>query len=144
MANSFVHIELGTGDVAAAKKFYGKVFDWKLKDMKMGPGMTYTTVDPGGGTGGGMMQAMPGQPTAWLAYVGVENLDKTIAKAKKAGAKIIIERQDVADMGSFGVFIDPTGAALGVWEPRAMPKKGAAKKKAAKKSSGKKGAKKKK
>ena len=38
MANVFCHIELSTSDVAAAKKFYTKLFDWKLSDMPMGEG----------------------------------------------------------------------------------------------------------
>jgi hypothetical protein len=42
-------------------------------------------------------------------------------------------------MGSFGILLDPTGAALGVWEPamQAAPK-AAARKPAAKKAAGKK------
>ena len=32
MANPFVHVELNTTDVAKAKKFYGDLFAWKLKD----------------------------------------------------------------------------------------------------------------
>ena len=51
MPNPFAHIELNTDDVAKAKKFYKSVFDWKLSDM---PGMPYTMIDVGGGTGGGM------------------------------------------------------------------------------------------
>ena len=30
MGNPFAHIELTTGDLGAAKKFYKKLFDWKL------------------------------------------------------------------------------------------------------------------
>ena len=63
MANPFAHIELSTDDLSQAKKFYKKVFAWKLNDAK---GMPYTMVDVGKGTGGGMQKKqMPG-PTAWL------------------------------------------------------------------------------
>ena len=31
MANSFVHIELHTGDMDRAKAFYTQLFDWKLE-----------------------------------------------------------------------------------------------------------------
>ena len=47
MANPFVHVELATSDPNKAKAFYGKLFDWKMEDMEMGPGMTYTTIKPG-------------------------------------------------------------------------------------------------
>jgi predicted enzyme related to lactoylglutathione lyase len=133
MGNPFVHIELNTDDVAKAKKFYKGLFDWKLADMKMGPGMVYTTIDAGKGkTGGGMQKKpMPEAPNHWLSYVEVENIDKTVAKAKKLGANVVVERMEVPGMGALAVFFDPTGAALGLWEPaRKRPaRKPAAKKK---------------
>src|SRR5437870_3144148 len=105
MGNPFVHIELSCDDVAAAKKFYGSIFDWDLKDMEMGGGMIYTMLGVGKGTGGGIMKRMgPNQPNAWLPYVEVANVDATIAKARSGGAHIIIEHMDVGDMGSFGIF----------------------------------------
>jgi hypothetical protein len=33
MGNPFVHLDLTTGDVAAAKAFYGAIFDWKFEDF---------------------------------------------------------------------------------------------------------------
>ena len=50
MANPFVHVELQTNDVATAKAFYSKLFDWKLEDMKMPDGETYTMIGVGEGT----------------------------------------------------------------------------------------------
>ena len=69
MANPFVHVELNTTDVAAAKSFYGKLFDWQLEDVPM-PSGSYTMIKVGSGTGGGMMKhPVPGAPSAWLPYV---------------------------------------------------------------------------
>lgn len=140
MANPFVHIELSTSDIGKAKAFYKKIFKWKQKDMPMGPGMTYTMLDVGKGTGGGITKSQtPGMPSAWLAYVEVDSVKSTVAKAKKAGANILVAFQPIPGMGAFGVFVDPTGAPLGVFEmskastkssKKAAPKK---KKKAAKK-----------
>jgi hypothetical protein len=139
MGNPFVHIELAADDVGGAKKFYKAVFDWKLEDM---PGMDYTMLDVGKGTGGGMTaKQMPGQPTTWLPYVAVASVDATLGKAEKAGAKILLPRHPIGEMGAIGVFMDPQGGALGVWEmaAKAAPKKkAAAKKKAAPKKAAKK------
>ena len=72
MANAFVHTELNTTDVAKAKGFYGKLFDWKLEDMPMDGG-SYTMIKIGEGTGGGIMaNPVPGAPSFWLTYVLVE------------------------------------------------------------------------
>jgi predicted enzyme related to lactoylglutathione lyase len=149
MANPFVHIELSTDDLSKAKEFYRGVFGWKLSDMPMGPGMTYTMVDVGTGVGGGMQaKPMPEAPTAWLPYVEVDNVDTTIGKARQGGAHVIVERQEVPGMGALGIFVDPTGAMLGVWQstrkaPAAKPAaKKTAKKAAPKKAAPKKAAKK--
>lgn len=135
MANAFCHIELSTDDVSNAKKFYRSVFKWKLSDMKMGPGMTYTMIDVGKGVGGGMQpKQMPDAPTAWLPYVEVDDVKKTIARAAKAGARVIVDYQPLPDMGALGIFQDPRGAVLGIWEAAKKPvRKAAPKKKAARK-----------
>jgi predicted enzyme related to lactoylglutathione lyase len=133
MSNAFVHCELSTDDVGAAKKFYKKVFDWKLSEV---PAMKYTMIDVGRkDQGGGITEKMmgPQQPTAWLPYVEVESVKKTIAKAEKGGARIVLPFQAIGEtMGAVGIFIDPTGAALGVYE-RGKPAKKAGKKKGKKK-----------
>ena len=119
MPNPFVHVELNTTDVSKAKKFYGSLFDWKLEDMPMGEMGTYTTIGVGGGTGGGIMQhPMPGQPSFWLSYVNVDDLAAATAKAKSLGATIIRDVTPVADMGSLSIIMDPTGAALGLLQPK--------------------------
>ena len=117
MANPFVHVELNTDDVAKAKKFYRGVFDWKLEDMPMGPGMVYTMIDVGKGVGGGIMKKqMPEAPNMWLSYVEVDSVKRTIAKAAKRGAKIVVDYHPIPGMGAFGIFLDPSGASLGVFE----------------------------
>lgn len=118
MGNPFVHIELMSTDVGKAKSFYGKLFDWKLDDMPMGD-MTYTMVNVGEGTGGGMMkQPMPGAPSFWMAYVLVSDLAATLEKAKELGATILKDATDVMDFGAFAIITDPTGATLGLWQSK--------------------------
>ncbi|MFI5012710.1 MAG: VOC family protein [Hyphomicrobiales bacterium] len=120
MANPFVHVELGSTDIAKAKAFYKSLFDWKLDDIDMGGGMSYTMIGVGEGTGGGMMQQpMPGAPSAWLAYVQVDDLKAATAKAKSLGAKVMKDVTEVMGMGSFTIIVDPTGAMLGLWQPKA-------------------------
>jgi predicted enzyme related to lactoylglutathione lyase len=127
MPNPFVHIELNTDDVAQAKKFYKGLFQWKLQPM--GPG--YTGIDVGkGGAGGGMQKKpMPEAPTSWLPYVLVDDVKKTVAKARKLGANVQVEYMAIGDMGAIGVFVDPSGAAIGVWEAAKKPAKKAKKSK---------------
>lgn len=146
MANPFVHVELTTSDLGQAKKFYKALFGWKLTDTPMPGGMNYTLIDVGGGVGGGMQaQPMPDAPTAWLAYVLVDDVKKSIATARKNGATIILDYQEVMGMGALGIFVDPAGAMLGLWQtfkPAPAQKPAARRKAAAKKSPARKPAKK--
>jgi predicted enzyme related to lactoylglutathione lyase len=119
MGNPFVHVELNTTDVGKAKAFYGKLFDWKLEDMPM-EGGTYTMIQVGQGTGGGMMKhPMPGAPSAWLAYVAVDDIAASTEKAKALGAQIIKGTTEIKGAGWFSILADPTGAVFALWKPTA-------------------------
>jgi predicted enzyme related to lactoylglutathione lyase len=118
MANSFVHVELNTTDLGQAKTFYKKLFDWKMQDIPMQQG-SYTMIDVGEGTGGGMMkQPMPGASSVWLPYVLVDDIKAATQKAKSLGATVMKDVTEVMNMGWLSIIIDPTGAALGLWQPK--------------------------
>ncbi len=123
MANPFVHVELNTNDVAKAKSFYGKLFDWKLEDIASeATGGTYTMIGVGEGTGGGLMKnPMPNAPSMWLAYVLVDDIEAATKKAKSLGGKVMKDVTEVMNMGWLSIIVDPTGAMLGLWKakPRA-------------------------
>jgi predicted enzyme related to lactoylglutathione lyase len=120
MANPFVHVELATTDLDKSKSFYQSLFSWQLQEMDMGGGMSYTMIKVGDGTGGGMMKhPVPGAPSAWLAYALVDDVTAATAKAKSLGAQIMRDVTEVPNAGSFSIIIDPTGAALGLWQPKA-------------------------
>lgn len=118
MDNAFVHVELNTTDVDKAKAFYGKLFEWTLEDIPM-EGSAYTLIKVGKGTGGGMMKhPVPGAPSAWLAYVEVSDIAVATEKARSLGAKIMRDVTEVMGMGWLSILIDPTGAALGLWQTK--------------------------
>ena len=118
MANTFVHTELNTTDVAKAKGFYGKLFDWKLEDLPMDGG-SYTMIRIGEGTGGGIMaNPIPGAPSFWLSYVLVDDIKAATKKAKDLGATVMKEAIPVKDMGWFSIIVDPAGAHLGLWQSK--------------------------
>ncbi len=117
MANPFVHIELHTKDVDKSKKFYAGMFDWQMEEFR---GMDYTIIQVGEGTGGGMMKnPMPGDPDNWLPYILVGDVAASTKKAKSLGATIAKDVTEVPGMGWFSVIIDPTGAAVGLWQAKA-------------------------
>jgi len=134
MSNGFAHIELNTDDPAKAQKFYKAVFPtWKFNAV---PGAGYWMIDTGskGDAAGGGLSKNPTE-AHWLAYVEDDDVKKTIEKARKAGARIMMEFHDIGEMGTIGIFLDPSGARIGVWaKSKKAPKKKAAKKAAPKKA----------
>jgi predicted enzyme related to lactoylglutathione lyase len=126
MPHPFDHLELNTDDLPKAKKFYKKVFAWQLVDVK---GTPYTMIHVDGEAVGGMQKKpMPEAPTAWLPYVTVDDVKKTLAKAAKAGGSVLLEHHPIGTNGAIGVLMDPGGAALGIWETSQSAPKAAAKK----------------
>jgi predicted enzyme related to lactoylglutathione lyase len=113
-----VHVELSTTDLGKAKSFYTKMFNWKLEDLPM-PNGSYTMIQVGEGTGGGMMQQMiPGAPSAWLAYIQVDDIHASTQQAKALGATIAKDVMEVMGAGWLSIIVDPTGACFGLWKPK--------------------------
>ncbi len=119
MANSFVHVELHTREPERAEEFYKELFDWKFEDV---PDMEYTIIKAGEGPGGGVMKCtMP--PTArpqWVPYVLVDDIGAFTERAKLLGATLLTDVTEIPGAGSFSMFLDPTGAAFALWQPK-MP-----------------------
>ena len=80
--------------------------------------MTYTMIKVGEGTDGGLMKNPMNAGSMRVAYVNVDDLKAANAKAKSLGADVIKDRVEVMGAGSFSIIIDPTGAMLGLWEPK--------------------------
>lgn len=119
MGNPFVHAELMTTDLAKAKGFYKSLFAWELAETTIGPGKTYTLINVGEGVGGGMIEAQaPGQPSAGTPYALVDDVASMIEKAKSLGAQVYVGATEVADAGSFAIIRGPTGAPIGLWQPK--------------------------
>lgn len=114
MANPFVHVELQTHDLAKAKEFYRQLFDWKLEPV---PQMDYTMIQVGEGTGGGMWESKE-MKSHWLAYVVVDDVNAATRKAQCSAPPSMKGTTEVPGMGWFSIIVDPTGAALGLWQSR--------------------------
>ena len=120
MANPFVHVELNTSDPEKAKAFYSKLFQWQLEDVlnPAVPDGSYTLINIGTGTAGGIMKQIPGGPSGWLAYVEVDDIQTATQKATELGGKVMKDVTEVMGMGWLSFIQDPTGAVLGLWKPK--------------------------
>ena len=116
-SHNIIWFEVPTDDLGRAKKFYGKLFGWKIKKFP-GP-MEYLHIDTGGGDDtpdGGMMKRMqPGQGIT--NYIRVPSVDKWVVKVQKLGGKVCMPKTAVPQMGYFAVCLDTENNSFAVWEP---------------------------
>jgi len=109
--------ELSSKDLEASKKFLGEVVGWTFEEMDMGNG-TYTIAKSGGEQVAGMMSTQdPNQPSAWVAYVHVDDVDAAAAKVESAGGKMMMPMMEVPNVGRFCWVQDPTGAVVALMKP---------------------------
>ncbi len=118
---TFCWVDLSTPDVEAAKAFYAGLFGWEIED-RPGPHGSYSMAHVGGEQVAAFApqatwESERGIPPHWNNYVSVEDAAATQARAAEAGAELFGEAFDVGDFGRIGVFRDPTGGHLCMWQP---------------------------
>ena len=117
---TFCWVDLATTDLGAAKSFYTAVFGWAARDLPTELGPPYTTFarDTQGVCGAYSLGPGQGERPFWQSYVCVADLDAAVARAQSLGAKVPMPPMDVMEEGRLAVIQDPTGAHLGLWQPR--------------------------
>jgi uncharacterized protein len=122
MANihgDFVWYELLTSDADAAAVFYGKVIGWSAIGSVQ-PDMDYRFFSSGDGSDmddgvGGFMAITPdmaagGAMPGWLSYIGVDDVDASVAAMVAAGAVVHMPVFDMPGVGRMAMLADPQGA----------------------------------
>ena len=117
----FVWYDLMTTDPAAAQDFYTKVIGWGTETWE-GAEEPYDMWTNARGPLGGVMQLpeearAQGAPPHWLAYIAVEDVDATVAKATELGGNVLMPPMDIPEVGRFAVLADPAGAVIAAFRP---------------------------
>ena len=109
----FIWYELMTRDPAAAKQFYDPVAGWTIEPQPSGE-MDYRMIDTGDGLVGGTLTLTKdmtdhGARPTWLGYIGVDDVDATIATIEAKGGKVLMPANDLPDIGRIAMVADPQG-----------------------------------
>lgn len=120
----FVWYDLNSKDTQRGVAFYSEVIGWKAVPWEgdtEGVG-DYVMFSVGDKSIGGVMELPEearemGLPAHWLAYIGVDDADATVAKAKSLGAEPLMPVEDIPDVGRFGLLRDPQGAVFAIFQP---------------------------
>jgi predicted enzyme related to lactoylglutathione lyase len=113
----FVWRELMSANVDAAKRFYGELFGWTVKQW--GEKEPYYLLNAGDKGVAGLMAVrkdMP-MPPHWTSYVSANDVDACVERAKSAGGKIPFGPVDIPTIGRIAFILDPNGAKSAVIKP---------------------------
>jgi len=117
MDHPVVHIEISTIDLSKAQKFYSQLFNWKI--TAWGGSSDYLMFETGKEPGGGIQKVDKVRPgDGVLIYVLVEDIEKTLNKAKELGGKIVKGNTEIPKVGWFGLLTDLDGNTIGVFKPK--------------------------
>jgi predicted enzyme related to lactoylglutathione lyase len=128
--NGIVHFEIPAGNPGKLSKFYQDVFGWQAQKWDMpgegGQTMEYwgiRTVESNemgipnepGAINGAIHQRM-GPEQHPVNYINVPSIDEYLQKATSQGAKQLVAKTPVPQMGYFAQFEDPEGNTMGLWQ----------------------------
>jgi predicted enzyme related to lactoylglutathione lyase len=111
MAHPVIHAEIRSADPDATRAFFSELFGWTYTDGAF-PGYSFVDTGADGAIPTAIGPLQGGADTA-LFFVGVEDVQATLAKAEQLGGKVIQPAQEVPGV-TFGVFADAQGHTVGV------------------------------
>jgi predicted enzyme related to lactoylglutathione lyase len=115
-----VWCDLTVKNAIRLRDFYARIVGWKFSAVKMGEYSDFCMVAPATGeTVAGICHARGSNaslPAQWLIYVVVENVERSAAKCRRLGGKVLVKPRPM-DGGRFCVIRDPAGAVCALYRP---------------------------
>ena len=125
-AGSFIWYELMTPDPDTATTFYAAVVGWRISppDARRTDGKDYRMIGRSDGLhAGGVLKITPDMgavPPVWLAYIGVPNVDATVAAIAADGGAVHLPPMSIP-VGRIAMVTDPQGVPFYVMTPVPPP-----------------------
>jgi len=124
MDHTVVHFEIPANDVEKLRKFYSKLFGWKI-EKALGP-VEYWMIGTvpvddkmmplRPGVNGGMYKKERPENKP-VNYISVESIEKSIEQVKALGGKVVQGKQEVMGVGWIAVAVDPEGNQIAMLQP---------------------------
>ncbi|MHB1088786.1 MAG: VOC family protein [Acidimicrobiales bacterium] len=113
--------DLWTSNVEVSRTFYSGLFGWEAQDPSPEFGGYFMFTRHGVPVAGAMgdmddMNDMKAN-NAWKIYLSTNDISVVLERGERDGAHFFGPPMPVADLGTQVVFSDPSGAALGAWQP---------------------------
>jgi predicted enzyme related to lactoylglutathione lyase len=113
--NRVVHLELHTGELAAARDYYARLLGWRAETVAHDDD-SYLALELGGSLSGGLVQC-PTERALWLPYVGVEDIRGATEDARSLGASVLLSPRE-GPTGWRSVVRTRAGAELAFWQAK--------------------------
>jgi uncharacterized protein len=114
-ANPVVHLELHTGDLRGATRFYAQVLGWRPELIEEACG-SYLSLEMGNGLRGGVVECATARPL-WLPYVRVSEIGGATERARRLGASVLLEPRE-GPAGWRSVVAAPAGGEVAFWQQK--------------------------
>jgi len=115
MTNPVIHLELCSGNLAAACAFYGRLFGWRAEKIDVGAA-SYLGLDLGHSVAGGVVECEEDR-ALWLPYVEVADITEATGRAAELGASVALAPRE-GPAGWRSVVSSPAGGDIALWQPK--------------------------
>jgi predicted enzyme related to lactoylglutathione lyase len=113
--HSVVHLELSTGNLAAACAFYTRLFGWRVEKVDVGSG-SYIALGLANAIEGGIVERDQ-ERGLWLPYVEVVDVGEATERARLLGATVPLEPRE-GPAGWRSVVATPAAGEVALWQPK--------------------------
>ncbi|GAA1588039.1 hypothetical protein GCM10009804_50170 [Kribbella hippodromi] len=108
-----IHVEIVAEDHDRAAGFYRSVFGWEVTPAPVPERYLLARTGPGEGIDAAIMSnRYQSQPA--IAWIGVDDLDQTLAAARDAGGEQVGEIQELPGVGRLSYVRDTEGVLIGL------------------------------
>jgi uncharacterized protein len=113
MPNRIVRWQILSPDPQNVTTFYEKLFSWKSSDANA---LGYRELRTGvpSSIDGGVWPAPAGSTPFVQLFIEVEDVDASMARAEKLGAKVLVPKSVLPDGDTMAVLQDPSGMSFGI------------------------------
>lgn len=112
-------IDLTVPDAVKIREFYSAVVGWRTEPVAMGEYDDFNMIRPSDGEAvAGVCHARgvnSDLPAAWMIYITVEDLDRSMARCVELGGKVIAGPRNAGSEGRFCMIEDPAGAVAALY-----------------------------
>ena len=120
LKNSLNWAEIPVNDFERAKKFYSKIYDYKMPSQQIGPNlMGFLLMEQDSqGVGGAIVKGesyVPSQQGTLIYLNGGKDLNVVLNRVEAAGGKVLQPKTQITpEIGYVALFIDTEGNKLGI------------------------------